>query len=294
VLRPVASNSRLLRRLSGESVRSPEKRTVRGRDLDGGDEGWGEVKGSRYSRDLARVVGRRGKSGRIEGRIDMEKEVDGESAIDMKRLAEKMERTFVETETEVGTQIEETLNEEEELDQSLLCGDEDDIEEAVVLDAEEDGEHEVVSKELVETEAEKEDEEDDDDDDPVVTTRSPRKVLRRRIVESDTEDEDDNPIVVTSNRNRQVPLQAQAKTVEPEPELAPLTSTRPPFRKGHSAISNWAQEVIDLTESPEPSESFVLPVVPSRLPLAQPLLPSVSTSRPTSSGSSNVDALLHL
>jgi hypothetical protein len=289
VLRPVASNSRLLRRLSGESVRSPEKRTVRGRDLDGG---------SRYSRDLARVVGRRGKSGRIEGKIDMEKEVDGESAIDMKRLAEKMERTFVETETEVGTQIEETLNEEEELDQSLLCGDEEDIEEAVVLDAEEDEELEVVSKELVETEAEKEDEEDDDDDDddPVVTNRSPRKVLRRRIVESDTEDEDedDDPIVVNTNRNRQVPLQAQAKTVEPEPDLAPLTSTRPPFRKGHSAISNWAQEVIDLTESPEPSESFVLPVVPSRLPLAQPLLPSVSTSRPTSSGSSDVDALLHL
>jgi hypothetical protein len=301
VLRPVASNSKLLRRLSGESVRSPEKRTTKGREDEERDGGWGEVKASRYSRDLARVVGRRGKSGRIasfESRADKEKEVDGESVLDMKKLAEKMEMTFVETEvgTEVETQFEETLNEDEELDQSLLCGDEEDVEEAVVLDAEEDVQ-EVVSEEQVEPEIEEEDDEDDeDDDDPVVAIRSPRKVLQRRIVESDTEEEDEEPVVVKS-RSRQTPLQAKVKAAELQLELAPLTSMRPPFRKGHSTISNWAQEVIDLTESLEPPVSYVVPVVPlvpSRLPLAQPLLPSVSTSPPTSSGSIDVDALLRL
>ncbi|KAF2788019.1 hypothetical protein K505DRAFT_379192 [Melanomma pulvis-pyrius CBS 109.77] len=265
VLRPVASNSRLLRRLSDESIRSPEKRKPRERDS------WREeVKGSRYSKDLAKIVGRRGvKSGRIEGKIEMEKEVDAD-----------MTRMTLEETKEVD--IEETLAEDEALDQSLWCGD---VEEGAVKKAAVDAEDEQGVEASRETQIASpvEKDEEDEDEDPVVDVRNRRRQVQARIIESDTEEEDEDAVVTAMSRSRQVQL--QTKPVEP------LTSLRPPFRKGHSAISNWTQEVIDLTDSPEPQASFVLPALPQ--PRARSIIPCAASSRPTSSASNDMNAILH-
>ena len=255
-LRPVASNSRLLRRLSDESIRSPEKKSVKGRRR---EEGSGM--GLKYSKDLVRLVGRR--SVKIGESLVMEKEAD----------------TVLET-TELGGQnveveSEEALAEDVGADHSLWCGDE---EEAGV----EDKENQEVIQKPEELTVESEDE---DDDDPVVA-RSRRKQAQRRIVDSDTEDEDEEPIAIIKSSSQQVPLRAQSKAIGLEP--GPLVSSKPSFQKGNSSISNWAQDVIDLTDSPEPPASFALPELPASR--SQP----IPSSRPTSSGSIDGHALLHL
>ncbi|KAF2738325.1 hypothetical protein EJ04DRAFT_509730 [Polyplosphaeria fusca] len=70
------------------------------------------------------------------------------------------------------------------------------------------------------------------------------------------------------------------------PPPPPNVASRPPFRKGHSMISNWAQDVIDLTESPEPPPSFDLPTRMRSASLTG------SASRPTTSSSYDASAVL--
>lgn len=164
----------------------------------------------------------------------------------------------VDRETEQGTVVDETVI-GEEVEKSILCGDEG-------------GDKENVQEAEV-------DDENDDDDDPVVDVRNRRRQPQTRHVLSDSEDDNDDEEDFVACRSRQT-------TVEMPP---PLTSTRPPFRKGNSTISNWAQEVVDLTSSPEPPASFVLPP-PARARTAS----FAASSRPTSSASNDAGAHLHL
>jgi hypothetical protein len=170
----------------------------------------------------------------------------------------------------------ETVVDEEELEKCVFCGDEEGVDkEDDALRRDEENVREVEVQE-----------EDDEDDEPVVASRQRRLKPRARKVVSDTEEEE-------SEEEEALPVTRGQRKVSPQEDAIamppPLTSTKPPHRKGHSTISNWAQEVIDLTSSPEPPESFVLP------PLTRgPTASVAASSRPTSSASNDVDAMLHL
>ncbi|KAF2175547.1 hypothetical protein K469DRAFT_646867 [Zopfia rhizophila CBS 207.26] len=211
-LKPVSLNTTLLRKLSTESLASPEKSSRRtNRD---------DRLGYMYSRSLARtVVKSQQKKGREEKKI------------------------------EVAVGEETALDENEEPDQSLWCGDEGDE----------------------------------------VNAENEAEGIQQEQEEEEEEEEDEDPIVDVKNRRRQ--LQSQAIKADAQPEMPPpLTCMKLPHRKAHSMISNWAQEVIDLTSSPEPPASFVLPPPP---PLAKPEALVFTSSRPTSSSSNNVHAILN-
>ncbi|KAF2704241.1 hypothetical protein K504DRAFT_538229 [Pleomassaria siparia CBS 279.74] len=281
VLRPVKSNSRLLRRLSDESMWSTDK-DKKQRSQRKKTEGSGL--GLKYSKDLARMVGRRGMNSGVDERTEMDLEVDDE----MEALGLELEKVDVDVEVEVD--IEETLAEDEELDQSLECCDDEEDEastettpvlESVEIDEEEASEYQVALMPEVD------DDDDDEDEDPVVNTRRKRRPVRSRVVQSDSESEKGDSVYIVKSQSQQIPLQSEHTIVEQEPAV--LVSTRPPFRKGHSTISNWAQEVIDLTNSPEPPASFAIPTLPP--PRSRPAK-STTSSRPTSSASFDADAHL--
>jgi hypothetical protein len=232
VLRPVESNSRLLRKLSDQSLASPDKKFERRervrRDRSGTHEidmDIGRKRNLMYAKSLARsIAGRELK--KSSSRIDVLE--DTEVRIPRKTSKEK-EEAAVEAEAEP----------EEET--SILCGDEDDVAQAVE-------EQQVEANSTEESDVDEEDEpeyEDDDEDDIVLPVRSTQRRPVRRV-ESDSE----------SDYAEEPPLEKEDEEME-EPQ--PLVSMRPPHRKDHSTISNWAQEVIDLTDSPKAPESFVLP-----------------------------------
>jgi hypothetical protein len=245
VLRPVASNSRLLRKISDESLAAtPGRKERRERGIDGG-----EQRGL-YSKTLAKSVARKQGVGR---KIGMK--VESESVVDR-----------------------ETVVDEEELEKSVFCGDEEGLEDEVDKENVQD----------IQIEEEEEDDDEDEDDEPVVASRQRRRQPQARRVVSDSEEEDSEEDEPVKSRQRIIFSQEAA----PQPAMAmppPLSSMRPPHRKGHSTISNWAQEVIDLTSSPEPPSSFELPP-PARIRTAS----FAASSRPTSSASNDVDAMLHL
>jgi predicted SprT family Zn-dependent metalloprotease len=146
---------------------------------------------------------------------------------------------------------------EEEAGTSLLCGDEDDV--------------------FQDKEAVPEVETSDEEDDPVVHVRQRRQRLQTRRIASDSDDESEDAepeVRKTSGASSKEQLQ-QTAVVEPQS----LTSMRPPHRKGHSTISNWAQEVIDLSSSPDQTKPPTLPP-PNRMRSA-----SLASSRPQTSES---------
>jgi len=241
VLRPVASNSRLLRKISDESLAAtPDRKERRERGIEG--------RGQRglYSKTLAKSVARK-----QQGLRKIEVGVESESVAGRETVVE----------------------EEEELERSVFCGDEE-------------GEKDEGDKENAEDVVEEEDSEDEDDE-PVMASRQRRRQPHARRVVSDSEEdsEEDEPIT-----NRQRIVFSQEAALQPVMAMPPpLSSARPPHRKGHSTISNWAQEVIDLTSSPEPPASFE-PPPPTRTRTAS----FAASSRPTSSASNDADAMLRL
>jgi hypothetical protein len=222
VLRPVASNSRLLRKISDESLMATPDRKMRR-----------EERGSLlYAKTLAKSVARKRRG------LGMGSQIDVESMMD------------------VGSQMgAETVVDEK----SIFGGGED-------------------KENLAESE-------DDDDDEPVVQRR--RVPRARQVVCSSAEESDEDQMVRSASEDSFAnAFEEQPASQMPPP---PLKSARPPHRKGHSTISNWAQEVIDLTSSPEPPETFDLPS-PGRTRTTS----FAASSRPTSAASNDADAMLHL
>ncbi|KAF3049965.1 hypothetical protein E8E11_004599 [Didymella keratinophila] len=256
ILRPVESNSRLLRKLSDESLASPEKRpgserrARRERCAVEEEEGVSDRKRSlMFAKSLARSV--RGRDAARRERID----VLGNSELSLlggKRGEKK----------QVAVEVQEVEAEPEQT--SLLCGDEEDVTKEVE-------EHQVETNDGGATSEKQEYEEEDE---VVLPVRS-RQRRPQRPIESDSESEY---------------ADADAEEMEHTTEISeepPLMSMRPPHRKEHSTISNWAQEVIDLTESPPKApESFVLP------DSMRVRSSSFAASRPATSSSDGVQPFL--
>jgi predicted SprT family Zn-dependent metalloprotease len=155
---------------------------------------------------------------------------------------------------------------EEEAETSLLCGDEEDIFQ----------DHKTSPD--VET--------SDEEDEPVIHGRQRRQRLQTRRVVSDSDDESEEampePEIRETSRASSREQRQEAMVEEPQP----LTSMRPPHKKGHSTISNWAQEVIDLSSSPDQPIAPTLPP-PNRMRSA-----SFASSRPQTSSSHGGLAIL--
>ena len=277
VLRPVESNSRLLRKLSDESLASPEKKRRARRERSGTvDTDVDKRNRLRYATSLARsVVGKQGKRGRIDvvGEDEArEAEVRAGSRSPVKTMEVEAE---VETEAEFETAAEvETEEVQEEADTSLWCGDED---------AE-------IQEEVAEPVVELSDEDEDEDEEPIVAARSRgRQPQTRRVVSDSEDDESDGNAPKPENHFRRPSFKIpDLKPVSmPRQEPADLVSMRPPHRKRHSATSNWAQDVIDITDSPEAPSSFVLPQ-----PTHARSGSFAASSRPTSSASNGSLAIL--
>ncbi|CAI6338514.1 unnamed protein product [Periconia digitata] len=243
VLRPVASNSRLLRKLSDDSLAAtPDRRERRGRES-----GLGRESGSSlsYSKLLAKSMAKKQQSKKLDMGMSFEASI-------------------------MGSQIFEqhTIVDEGDLEKSILC------DEAEAVGANKENMAIYV------------DEEEEDDDEPVVDVRRRRQQppkARRVVCDSD---EESDPEEIPS---RPIPQNAPSRELSHETENEmppPLSSMRPPFQKGRNQISNWAQEVIDLTGSPEPS--FALPP-PVRMRSAS----MAASSRPATSESGDVGAILH-
>ena len=161
--------------------------------------------------------------------------------------------------------------ETEEAETSLWCGDEE---------AE-------TQQEVAEPVANNSDETEDED--AVVDARNRRREPRiRRVVSDSEEDESEVNEPRPAARSRQSSFKIpELKPAAPTQEPPNTTSMRPPHRKGHSTISKWAQEVIDLSDSPEAPTSFVLPQ-PTHIRSSS----FAASSRPTSSASNAPLAIL--
>ncbi|KAF2130009.1 hypothetical protein P153DRAFT_422745 [Dothidotthia symphoricarpi CBS 119687] len=271
VLGPIGSNSRLLRKLSDETLASPEKKDKRERRVRSGTADVDVVKKQRlmYAKSLAKsVAGRRANKGRID--VVGLPEVRREEQVEVRDVQEEDGDVDMDVDVDVDGEAE----------TSLWCGDEQDVEPELAQN------QEVEER----TEAEEEDEEEDDDDEPVVFVRQRQRQVRSRAVQSDTEDEEEDQLEEAKRRTHLPSPESMDHEAAQEPvveEPKPLVSMRPPFKKGHSTISNWAQEVIDLTNSPEPPASFILPP-PNRARTAS----FAASSRPTSSDSNAAMAVL--
>ncbi|KAF9701177.1 hypothetical protein EKO04_000761 [Ascochyta lentis] len=232
VLRPVESNSRLLRKLSDESLASPEKRPGSERrarkeriSTSEVDTDIGRKRNLMYAKSLARSV-----AGRELRKASSKIDVLDEAGMQSSTKTRKEEQSAV-VHIEVDSEPEEET--------SILCGDEEDM-------AQEEEQQRVETYNLEDPTVE---EHDSDDEDIVLPVRSRQRRPQRRI-ESDSESEFEGKAVAEVEQE-----QPDVEMGEPEP----LISMRPPHRKGHSTISNWAQEVIDLTDSPKAPDSFILP-----------------------------------
>ena len=259
VLRPVESNSRLLRKLSDESLASPEKKQRERRVRSGTtDTDVGKRNGLLYAKSLARSVVNKQVQ---KGKINVVGEQEAQEAAQRSRSREQEEREEV---------VEDEAEEEEET--SLWCGEEEP----------ETGEEAADPVEDISEEGE--------DDEPVVKSRNNQRQPRARRIVSDSEDDENElsapqPIKQCQQPMFKIPNLKLVQTSTQPP--AGLTSMRPPHRKGHSTISNWAQDVVDLTDSPEAPASFVLP---ERTHARSGSF--AASSRPTSSASNGPLAIL--
>lgn len=254
VLRPVESNSRLLRKLSDDSLAAtPDRRERRQRES-----GLGRDSGNlSYSRMLAKSLAKKQQGRRLDAGLSFEASI-------------------------MSSQIfeQQTVVDEDEVEKSILCEEEDTSEgnkENVDIHVDDEAEEE-----------EEEAEEDEDDDESVVNVMRRRQQPQSRRIVIDSDEESEHEVKSSRSKSQKAPSREVSHEVEIEMP-PPLTSTRPPFRKGRSHISNWAQEVIDLTGSPEPPASFAMPP-PVRMRSA-----SMAASTHTATSESNdVDAILHL
>ncbi|KAF2660610.1 hypothetical protein K491DRAFT_37240 [Lophiostoma macrostomum CBS 122681] len=228
VLRPVASNSRLLRKLSNESLASPEKERLRSRE---------QGLGYSYSKQLARTIAGR----KIGNRAEEKRQERRPQGLDY--TLEKKIKVSLQESVPQSLQPEETpLDENEDADQSLCCGDEE--------------EPAVQESGLVEPEAPIEElqseSEDEDDEDPIVQSTTRRRGMHARAIQIESDEEDEIPEEAASMNIHEHRATLRTETVREEPaiERPPVLASRPAHRKGKSTISNWAQEVIDLTSSP--------------------------------------------
>ncbi|KAJ4338013.1 hypothetical protein N0V95_008186 [Ascochyta clinopodiicola] len=263
VLRPVESNSRLLRKLSDESLASPEKRPgserrarrerIAAHEI---DTDVGRKRNLLYAKSLARSVAGR-ELRKASSRFDV---LEGAEVRSPSKTREDKEPVVAEIEIEA----------EPEEETSILCGDEGDM-------AQEDDQERLETNDVEESTVEECN--SDDDEDIVLPVRSRQRRPQRRI-ESDSESEYEEKAVVEE-------VQEQPAA---ELEAEPLVSMRPPHRKGHNAISNWAQEVVDLTDSPKAPDSFILPDSPTPTkkrspckapPVPRPTTPTLAPPSPT-------------
>lgn len=258
ILRPVESNSRLLRKLSDESLASPEKRPGSERrarrERCAAEDEEGDVTARKrslmFTKSLARSVAGRDLK-KKSSRIDVLGN-SGPGLMGRKRGERK----------EVAIEVQEVEAEPEQT--SLLCGDEKDVTKEV-------------EEQQVETndEAPPSEEQEDEEEDQVVLPVRSRQRRPQRLIDSDSESE-------YADADAEGGHDHEDKQLE-----EPLVSMRPPHRKGHSTISNWAQEVIDLTDSPPKAPgSFVLP------DSTRARSSSFAASRPTTSSSDGVQPFL--
>ncbi|KAJ8114430.1 hypothetical protein OPT61_g3695 [Boeremia exigua] len=255
-LRPVESNSRLLRKLSDESLASPEKKCGSGRrtmqERDRKHEASMEIGRKQklmYAKSLARSVAARDLR-KINLKIDVLDDVEPASA----------RQGIVETPTAV--QEDDTESDEET---SILCGDEADV-------AQEIGEHQVeidhAERATHQEHRGEDDDEEDEEDDIVLPVRS-RHRQPRRPIDFDSESESESE-------------EQQRESDQKKKPQVPV-SIPPPRRKNYSATPNCAQEIVDLTDSQQAIDSFVISE-PTRARSS-----SFAISRPATS-SSNDDA----
>ncbi|KAH3962078.1 hypothetical protein HBI56_203940 [Parastagonospora nodorum] len=253
ILRPVESNSRLLRKLSDESLASPEKKQRHRVRSGTTDIDIGKKTSLLYAKTLAKSVIRKQAS---RARIEVVEE-PGFALPVRSNEKERVEEEVPEVETE------------EEAETSLLCGEE-----------EQETSQEQEEVPIVEIS-------EDEDDDPVVHVRQRRQQQQRRRVDSDSDEESEDSLPQPEVRKPFAKVHTEHEVAAEESQ--PLTSMRPPHRKGHSTISNWAQEVIDLTDSPEPPASFPAPPLP---PPSRMRSASFASSRPQTSSSQGGLAVL--
>ena len=278
-LRPIESSSQLLEEPIHEGLASPgkkygsEKRPRRERsgtyerDVD-----VGRKRNLMYARSLARSLG--GKQlKKASSKIDVLGEVDLRSQTKANKEDERLDIEMQE------------VNSEPQDETSILCGDdagvtEEKDEQQIEMDDSTDSEsdqHQAASEDQVVDSGD-----EDGDDDVVVPMRSRQRRPQRRIEsDSESEYEEEEPAEIVEEGKRQ---QEQEQEHSEEPQ--PLVSMRPPHKKGHSTISNWAQEVIDLTDEPEnPNAS-----VPSEAARARSS--SFAMSRPGTSASNDMQPFL--
>jgi hypothetical protein len=239
-LRPVESNNRLLRKLSDDTLASPEKSKRRVRSRSPGAEDLERKKNLMYARRLARsVVKKQG----VKGRID----VIGAAEV-LAPTPSKREEEVTEVEVEV----------EDEMETSLLCGDADDMAQEQAKNNLNDGSSQERSSESPSTEelSAEESDDDDDDDEPVVPVRPQQRRPQTICIEDSESDSDEEP-------TREKPQ--------------PLTSTQTPPRNAKSTTSNRG-EVIDLTNSPEAPPSFDIPLTHTRTTSFASSRPTTSSS----------------
>ncbi|USP73093.1 hypothetical protein yc1106_00367 [Curvularia clavata] len=267
VLRPVESNSRLLRKLSDESLASPEKKQRERRERSPTvDMDVGKRNRLRYATSLARSVV---KTQVNKSRIDVLGETEVQQAVQRSRSkspTKKVDEPQVEAEV-----TEEEEEEGEEAETSLWCGDED-------AETQEE-----VAESVIEIS-------DDEDEEPIMPARTRQRQPQTRRVVSDSEDEESEaspPQPVKHFRSPAFKVPDLKPANVPTQPPVDLVSMRPPHRKGHRTISNWAQDVIDMTESPETPASFVLPQ-----PTHARSSSFAASSRPTSSASNGALAIL--
>lgn len=268
ILRPVESNSRLLRKLSDESLASPEKRPgserrARRERGAGEDERMeGRKRSLMAAKSLVRSVRGRDK-GRRE-RIDvLGYSVQVPSVLGNSELSLVGGKRGEEKGVAVAVEVREVEAEPEQT--SILCGEEEDVTKEVE-------EQQVETNDEGPASEEQEDEEEDEVDLPV---RS-RQRRPQRLIESDSESE-----------YADADADEEKEHTEEQPGEPSLMSMRPPHRKEHGTISNWAQEVIDLTESPPKAPgSFVLP------DSTRVRSSSFAASRPATSSSDSVQPFL--
>lgn len=118
-------------------------------------------------------------------------------------------------------------------------------------------------------ESESVDEDEDEDEDDIVDVRNRRTQTRRRIVESDSESEEED---IPLSRFQNISLgKADSELDSDSHQVAEDPHTKSSQKANHS-ISNWAQEVVDLTSSPAGPSS-------TRMRTSS----FASTTRPTSS-----------
>lgn len=263
ILRPVESNSRLLRKLSDESLASPEKKPGserRARRERSGtcepDVDIGRRRNLMYAKSLARSVAGR-ELRKASSRIDVLDDTELRSP--RKTNAEKQKASI---------QIEEVEAEPEE-ETSILCEDEEDV-------AQEAEEQQVETNNLEEPASEGQREEEETEEEDIVLPVRSRQRRPQKCIESDSE----------PDYEKEAAAEEQEQEEEQVEEPQPLVSMRPPHRKGHSTISNWAQEVIDLTDSPKAPDSFVLPES------TRARSSSFAVSRPATSSSDGVQPFL--